>query len=493
MRTSLLRWSLALLATLASFDAAQAVTNLVSNGGFEEVEGAMPRGWSVPPHMTDRGTATADTANVHGGRRSLKMVPTKRNQAEGFAVYAPLSPQALQGKQVTISGFVAVDGVGQNPVALLFKAGGENWILVSKDTAGKFVPFSRAFSVPKDATEAALLLFVGGTQGRAWFDDLSVVAGATNAASTGSGPSPPSKMLVRSEAANRINTDGWTDSAFISPDEKELYFAYMPYAQNAYMDIFFGRVRKEDVKLRGPDRPGNHGDMNFETYVSARNPDGTWGPPRNININSNYHLASAKLSLNGKELYYSIRHFSQNYGGEDIYYSRRNQDGTWTPPQNLGPDINTRDREDTPCLSPDGQTLYFNRNQGETLGWEIYFSRKVNGRWSPAEKMPPPINQKSPETTANHQPFITADGKEFYFTRIMNLHRSRLKADGTWGTPEPVLRLIPVSGHASVSADNQRLYFLTAADKTALERHCWTIWVADRQKDGTWGNARPVD
>ena len=408
--------------------------NSVVNGGFEDVEGTMPRGWTVPPHLAERGSATVDTANVHSGRRSLMLAPNGRNTPEGFAVYAPLDAAALQGKEVTVSGYVAVEGV-VGTVAVAFKAGGVNWIPVSKETGGKFVVFAKTFSAPQSASEAALLLFVTGTRGRVWFDDLSVTSGSGSDLGATQRLTPPGRLGVAPGPgqANRINTDGWQDSAFISPDGRELYFSYLPFAQNDFMNIYLGKIKPEDVTRRGPDRPGNHGPMLFETYVSLRNTNGTWGPPRNLNINSNYNLYSAKLSLDGKELYYSIRDYAKNYGGDDIYFSRRQSDGTWSPPQNLGPNINTPDRDDHPCLSPDGTRLYFSRNKTEALGWEIYVSRKVNGAWQKAEKLPPPINQSRPETTANHQPFITADGKEFYFTRIQQLSRSNLKSDGTWG------------------------------------------------------------
>lgn len=50
----------------------------------------------------------------------------------------------------------------------------------------------------------------------------------------------------------KINTVGWQDFVFISPDGNELYFAYMPYAQNIVMDKYFGKISEEDVKRRGP-------------------------------------------------------------------------------------------------------------------------------------------------------------------------------------------------------------------------------------------------
>jgi len=291
----------------------------------------------------------------------------------------------------------------------------------------------------------------------------------------------------------KINTAGWQDSVFISPDGTELYFAYLPYVQKDFMDIYFGKISKKDVKIRGPIRPGSHGKMNFETYKSVKTKDDTWGEPINLNINSTYSLYAAKLSYDGSELYFTIRDYHRNYGADDIYVSKKLPDGNWGPPENLGPNINTRFREDTPCLSANGKTLYFARNRRETLGWEIMVSKRVSGQWTRAKKLGPPINEPNPKTTANHQPFITVDGKEFYFTRIQQLYKSKRQPGGTWSKPVKVFPYLAVSGHASVTADGRHLYFLTAKDKESLKRHHWTIWYSERQEDGSWGKPKLVD
>ncbi len=120
-------------------------------------------------------------------------------------------------------------------------------------------------------------------------------------------------------------------------------------------------------------------------------------------------------------------------------------------------------------------------------------SHKVNGKWTKAEKLGPPINESDPEKTANHQPFITSDGKEFYFTRIQQLYKSVAQPDGTWGKPAKVFPNLLVSGHASVTADGHYLYFLTVKDKESLNRYQWAICYAARQKDGSWGDLKFVD
>jgi len=47
------------------------------------------------------------------------------------------------------------------------------------------------------------------------------------------------------------------------------------------------------------------------------------------------------------------------YGNWDIYFARRGRDGQWQAPRNLGPEVNTAERDYSPRLAPDGHTLLF--------------------------------------------------------------------------------------------------------------------------------------
>lgn len=465
--------------------------NLIKNGNFEEkARSGLPSGWGIVPDYKGKGTAVLDERYTHSGKYSLKLRPNRKNTSAAFGVFTMLNRDELKGKEVTISGFVKVKGIGNNSTVLLLKTDKENWITLPQDTKRTFVPFSKALSIAESIPEAGLLLLVSGTRGTVWFDDLSLHVTSDSLTHRGR-----RATLIPSdnEYVNKINTPGWQDSVYISPDGKEIYFAYMPYVQKDFLDLYFGRISEKDVKQRGPIRPDCHGTMNFETYKAVRNEDGTWGRVINLNINSTYSLYSAKLSHDGKELYYAIRDYEGNYGGDDIYVSKKLSDGSWSKPQNLGPNINTKAREDTPCLSSDGKTLYFGRNKHEMLGWEIMVSHRVEGKWTKANSLREPINQPRPETTANYQPFVTADGKEFYFTRIQQLYVSKKQPNGNWGKPVKVFPKLAVSGHASVTDDNRYLYFLTAKDKESLKRQHWTIWYSERQENGTWGDPKPVD
>lgn len=468
-------------------------SNLLQNGGFEQsgAEG-LPSGWRIIPHHKGKGEAVVDETFAHSGRYSLKLKPNKRNTSEGFAVFVMLDKDALEGREITISGFVKTEGAAKSAAAILLSTDKKNWLMLPKDTKETFVPFTKTFPISRSIPQAGLLLFVGGTKGAVWFDELTV-----NVVEDTPAPSDTAATLPAStgEYINKINTPGWQDSVYISPDGKELYFAYMPYLQFDAVDLYFKRISEKDVKQKGPIRPGSHnGKLKFETYKAIRQKDGTWGRPINLNINSSdYSLYAAKLSYDGKELYYAIREYDRNYGADDIYVSKKLPNGKWGPPENLGPNINTHYREDTPCLNSDGKTLYFCRSKSEIVGWEIMVSKRIDGRWTKATKLGPPINQPRLGIKSDYQPFITADGKELYFTRIQDLYKSQRQPDGGWGKPVKVFPKLLGSGHASVTDDGRYLYFLTTKDKESFKRHHWTISYSERQKDGSWGEPKPVD
>ena len=70
-------------------------------------------------------------------------------------------------------------------------------------------------------------------------------------------------------------------------------------------------------------------------------------------------------------------------GGFDLYYSRKQSDGTWGKPVNLGYPINTEAEESTLVISLDGKTAYFasdrvltendtDQNRKKTTGLDLY-------------------------------------------------------------------------------------------------------------------------
>lgn len=125
-------------------------------------------------------------------------------------------------------------------------------------------------------------------------------------------------------------------------------------------------------------------DLVGNIYVS-RFAGGRWTPIRklNENINTRYWESHASPSAEGNTLYFTSNR-PGGFGGLDIYYSERKEDGEWGPAVNMGPVINTPYNEDTPFITEDGSTLYFSSYGHYNIGgYDVFYSTRLdNGNWA---------------------------------------------------------------------------------------------------------------
>lgn len=158
-------------------------------------------------------------------------------------------------------------------------------------------------------------------------------------------------------------------------------------------------------------RPGGYGSCDI--YYAVRTDSG-WSQPYNIGppINTHYWESQPCLSPDNQDLYF-VSNRPGGYGGSDIYVSHLQSNGAWGQPVNLGPNINTSGDERSPFIHADNQTLYFASNGWPGVGGvDLYYSRRQpDGTWSKPTNLGYPIN------TIDHDGsiFVTADGKTAYF------------------------------------------------------------------------------
>ncbi len=92
--------------------------------------------------------------------------------------------------------------------------------------------------------------------------------------------------------------------------------------------------------------------------------------------------------------------FYTSYGkskknSKDIYQRFLNDDGTWSEPVKLGPEINTEYDEDYAFIHPNGKTLYFcSKGRTSMGGYDIFYSKydSLTQKWSEAKNIDFPIN-----------------------------------------------------------------------------------------------------
>ncbi|WP_199140314.1 OmpA family protein [Pedobacter sp. ASV12] len=188
--------------------------------------------------------------------------------------------------------------------------------------------------------------------------------------------------------SNNINTPNYNEGAqSISPDGKYLFFT-------------------------GCNRPDGMG--RCDIYVS-RKEGNDWGKAINLGkvINSEYWESQPSISPDGSTLYF-VSNRPGGLGGYDIWKSTLTDEGQWTEPINLGPNINTPYDENTPFMHADGKTLYFSSDGWPGLGNKDIFYSRMNNQGEFAK----PINLGYPINTFNEEIglIVTADGTEGLFS-----------------------------------------------------------------------------
>ncbi|MBV6404793.1 MAG: PD40 domain-containing protein [Flavobacteriales bacterium] len=160
---------------------------------------------------------------------------------------------------------------------------------------------------------------------------------------------------------------------------------------------------------------GRKGLGSCDLFISRRIGN-RWSPPENLGppVNSRHWESQPSLGSDGRTLYY-VRGTQARDGIQsmDIFVTRLQEDGSFGPPEKLGPQINTPFQEESVQIHPDGRTLYFSSNGHPAFGGlDIFVSRMGDdGVWGPALNLGWPINSGGDENSL----LVSADGRIAYF------------------------------------------------------------------------------
>jgi len=176
-----------------------------------------------------------------------------------------------------------------------------------------------------------------------------------------------------------------------------------------------------------------------DIWMARRTAKG-WSEPENI---------GAPINTTGWELACSVTNDGTLYfsstgttGNADIYCSRW-VDGKYQPPDTLGSAINSAYSESDPFIAPDESYLIFS-SQGrpdamtgpgasaEYPRSDLYISFRKDGKWTPARNLGAPVNSSAEESS----PFVSRDGKTFYFVSEKNFTTIPMKTPLTYATLE---------------------------------------------------------
>lgn len=148
--------------------------------------------------------------------------------------------------------------------------------------------------------------------------------------------------------------------------------------------------------------------------------NGTWSKPGYVEaINSNAWDAQPNISADGKTVYFSSTR-KGGYGGSDIWYIQKKDNGTWSKPKNAGKNINTPGNEASPFLHSDGVTFYFMSDYHPGMGSsDLFRSELKDNVLSKPENLGYPINTEDHEGAL----VVSFDGTKAYFARGVETER----------------------------------------------------------------------
>lgn len=148
------------------------------------------------------------------------------------------------------------------------------------------------------------------------------------------------------EIGDAVNGPGsWESQPSLSGDGRTLYFA-----------------------------TAREGSMGIDIYYSTREGKGKWSPAQPVpGINTEGDEKAPFMHADSRTLYFAAKPAAngqghKGIGGYDIFFSKLNDDGTWTRPRNIGHPINTDQDEHGLIVSADGRTAYFASGRYKGVG-----------------------------------------------------------------------------------------------------------------------------
>jgi outer membrane protein OmpA-like peptidoglycan-associated protein len=182
-----------------------------------------------------------------------------------------------------------------------------------------------------------------------------------------------------------------------------------------------------------------------DLYISKKEGK-EWSPPVNLgeNVNSRDWESQPSLSADGHTLYFA----SDRRGGQgkrDIWVTQLDTKNTWKTPRNLGPVINTSDEENAPFIHANGRTLFYASTGFPGMGgFDIFMTQLMDTIWSEPKNIGYPINTVSDQVGL----FIASDGERAYYTDDSSEKGKGRSLLYTFELPESLKELITPTRYA---------------------------------------------
>ena len=212
-----------------------------------------------------------------------------------------------------------------------------------------------------------------------------------------------------------------------------------------------------------------------------------------VNSSSDEYLPA--LTADGKTLVFTRRlprrasTTARTPEEEDFYLSRR-ENGQWTKAERMPEPVNSNDNEGAQCISQDGRIMFFTAcdRQGGAGRCDLYMCIRRGDQWGKPRNLGAQVNSGAWES----QPSFSIDGKTLYFVSDrrggqggMDLWRTVFE-NGAWRTPENLGPEINSAGNEMtpfISYDDKTLYFSSNGHPGMGGMD---LFVSHRQADGSW-------
>lgn len=214
---------------------------------------------------------------------------------------------------------------------------------------------------------------------------------------------------------------------------KQIKKERIPYPLNQFRLQYFPVLTADSRKILFTKRDGLNPFDHEDIYI-ANVDGGDWTEPVPIaqSINTRYNEGTCTISADGNILIFTSCDAPDSFGSCDLYISTK-VNGKWQSPTNMGNTINSRSWDSQPSLSADGSMLFFSSNRrGGFGGNDIWYTYRLeDGSWAEVSNLGSNINSDKDEVSPfiyfnNEMLFFASDGhlgfggKDLFISRMVN-------------------------------------------------------------------------